>query len=444
MLVGGGVHILTLLGISMVVVFTYLIMAKRLSPVTALTVVPILFAVIGGFGSQLGDMMLAGLKTVAPSAALLLFAILFFGVLIDAGLFDPLIRKILKIAKGDPVKISIGTAVLALTVALDGDGTTTHMITISAMFPLYKRLGMRPLVLATISLLSLSIMSGMTPWGGPATRAITALGLDAGEFFIPLLPTMFGGIICVISIAYLLGKKERERIGVIDIELDGRNESFLSEAAATYALQEDIKRPKLVWVNLLLVLSVMVILVSSLLPVPVLFLIGFVLASMINYPNLDEQKERVLSHAGNALTVVTLVFAAGIFTGIFEGTKMVDAIANSLVAIIPESLGNFFPLVVALTSMPFTFVLSNDAYYFGVLPILAEAASAYGIDPVEVARASVLGQPVHFLSPLVASTLLLVGMVKTDLGEFQRYAIKWALLCSLVIIVLAVLTGAII
>jgi CitMHS family citrate-Mg2+:H+ or citrate-Ca2+:H+ symporter len=312
------------------------------------------------------------------------------------------------------------------------------------MFPLYKRLGMRPLVLATISLLSLSIMSGMTPWGGPATRAITALGLDAGEFFIPLLPTMFGGIACVIGIAYLLGKKERERIGVIDIELDGRNESSLSEAAAAYALQEDIKRPKLVWINLLLVLSVMVILVSGLLPVPVLFLIGFVLASMINYPNLEQQKERMLSHAGNALTVVTLVFAAGIFTGIFEGTKMVDAIAHSLVAIIPESLGNFFPLVVALTSMPFTFVLSNDAYYFGVLPILAEAASAYGIDPVEVARASVLGQPVHFLSPLVASTLLLVGMVKTDLGEFQRYAIKWAVLCSLVIIVVAVLTGAII
>ncbi|MCI2256230.1 citrate:proton symporter [Domibacillus sp. PGB-M46] len=434
---------LTLLGISMVVVFTYLIMAKRLTPVAALTIVPILFAVIGGFGSKLGDMMMEGLKTVAPSAALLLFAILFFGVLIDAGLFDPLIQKMLKIVKGDPVKIAIGTAVLALTVALDGDGTTTHMITISAMFPLYKRLGMKPLVLATISLLSLSIMSGMTPWGGPATRAITSLGLDAGDFFIPLLPTMFGGMACVIGIAFLLGKKERERIGVIEIDLAAQNQASLSEAAAAYALQEDIKRPKLVWVNLLLVLSVMVILVMGLLPVPVLFLIGFVLASMINYPNLEQQKERMLAHAGNALTVVTLVFAAGIFTGIFEGTKMVDAIANSLVAIIPESLGSFFPLVVALTSMPFTFVLSNDAYYFGVLPILAEAASAYGIDPVEVARASVLGQPVHFLSPLVASTLLLVGMVKTDLGEFQRYAIKWSILCSLFVIVVAVLTGAI-
>ncbi|MDT2047860.1 damage-inducible protein CinA [Priestia aryabhattai] len=436
---------LTFLGISMVIVFTYLIMTKKLSPINALTIVPIVFAIIGGFGSKLGEMMLEGLKVVAPSAALLLFAILFFGILIDAGLFDPLIKKMLQIVKGDPVKIAIGTAILASTVALDGDGTTTHMITISAMLPLYLRLGMNPLILAIISLLSLSIMSGMTPWGGPATRAIASLGLDANEFFIPLLPTMLGGLLTVIGVAYALGRKERQRLGVIDIEYKKNHAGELPELAAAYevAQTESLKRPKLIWINLLLTIVVMVVLIMGVMPVPVLFLIGFVLASMINYPNIEQQKERLLAHSGNALTVVTLVFAAGIFTGIFSGTKMVDAIANSLVAIIPDSLGSFFPVVVALTSMPFTFVLSNDAYYFGVLPILAEAGAAYGVDPVEIARASILGQPVHFLSPLVASTLLLVGMVKTDIGELQRYGFKWAIICSLSITIIAILTGAI-
>ena len=429
----------------MVVVFTYLIMAKKLSPVTALVIVPIIFAVIAGFRLELGEMMLDGLKQVAPSAALLLFAILFFGLLIDAGLFDPLINKMMTFVKGDPVKIAIGTAIIAMTVALDGDGTTTHMITISAMLALYLRIGMNPLILGTISLLSVSIMSGMTPWGGPATRAIASLGLDANEFFLPIIPTMLSGMGCILFIAFVLGKKERVRIGIINMEEISRHSLELLEVASTQSLEleKELKRPKLRWVNLILVIAVMGVLVMGLISPAILFLIGFVIAAMINYPNIEQQKERILSHSGNALTVTVLVFAAGIFSGIFSGTKMVDAISNSLISIIPESVGGLFPLVVAITSMPFTFVLSNDAYYFGVLPILAEAGAAYGVSSLEIARASVLGQPVHFLSPLVASTLLLVGMLKTDLGEFQRYALKWTVLCSVVIIVVAFVTGAI-
>ncbi|WP_129704030.1 CitMHS family transporter [Priestia megaterium] len=433
---------LALLGFTMIIVFTYLIMSKRMSPIVALMVIPLLFAVIGGFGKGVGDMMLEGLKQVAPSAAMLLFAILYFGVMIDAGLFDPLIKQLLKIVKGDPLKIVIGTALLSLLVALDGDGTTTYMITVSALLPLYKRLNMSPLVLTTVAMLSLSIMSSMTPWGGPATRAIVALHLDASEFFIPLLPTLIGGALWVIFTGYILGKKERRRLGAIDIEQFELKSSFAFAEDASLTSQEDITQPKKIWINLALTIALMVVLVSGIWSVSVLFMIGFALALMINYPKLEDQKERLMAHAGNALTVAALVFAAGIFTGILSGTKMVDEMASLLIHLVPDSLGSFLPTIVALTSMPFTFVMSNDAYYFGVLPIFAETATSYGIDPMEIARASVLGQPVHLLSPLVASTFLLVGMVGVDLGEHQRFAFKWAVLTSLVLIVLAIVTGA--
>src|SRR3954465_6260757 len=208
---------LSILGFLMIIIFMILIMTKRLSAMIALIVIPAIFALIGGFGKEMGPMALEGIKSVAPTGIMILFAILFFGIMIDAGVFDPIISTILKVVKGDPVKIAIGTAVLALLISLDGDGTTTYMITISAMLPLYKRIGMKPLVLAGIAVSSSGVMN-LLPWGGPTARVMTALNLEMSDVFTPVIPAMIGGALFVLFMAYCLGKKERKRIGVIEID----------------------------------------------------------------------------------------------------------------------------------------------------------------------------------------------------------------------------------
>ncbi|MCM3196520.1 CitMHS family transporter [Priestia megaterium] len=433
---------LTILGLTMITVFTYFIMSGRLSSFTALTAIPLLFAIIGGFASEVDDMMLDGIKLVATSAAFLLFALLFFGIMIDAGMFDPLINKILKVVKGDPLKVAMGTAILTLLVALDGDGTTTFMIVISSMLPLYKKLNMNPLVLATISMLSFSVVCGLTPWGGPGIRALSVLGLEQADFFIPLIPTLIGGAIWVVFVSFILGKMERKRLGIIDLK-----ESHISEYAFSLEVAADkessIKRPKMLWVNILLTLVVMTVLVLDLVKPAILFLIAVVIAMFINYPSIDQQKDRIKAHGGNALMVLLVVFAGGAFTGILSGTKMIDSIAGNLVSILPESWGQFFPVIIGLVSIPFTFVMSNDAFYFGVVPIFANTASAYGIEPIEIVRAVVLSQSAHFLLPLVPATILLTGMLKLNISEYVRFAFKWSVLTCLVLISLAWLTGAI-
>jgi CitMHS family citrate-Mg2+:H+ or citrate-Ca2+:H+ symporter len=438
---------LTVLGFTMVVVFMTLIMTKRMSALIALMIIPVLFAVMGGFTTKIGEMALDGIKELAPTGVMLMFAILYFGIMIDAGLFDPVVGKILKLVKGDPLKILVGTAVLALIVSLDGDGTTTYMITISAMFPLYKRLGINPLMLPAIALMGVGV-TNLVPWGGPTARAVSALGLDMGDVFTPLVPAMIGGALWVIFVAYIFGKKERKRLGVVKTPNSSIGQMAFAEQAATVEQaaivdQIDVKRPKLLWVNLALTVALMTALIMGIMPLPILFMIAFAIASMINYPKLEDQKERITAHAGNVLAVVSLVFAAGIFTGILSGTKMVDAMANSLVSIIPDALGPQLPIITAFISMPFTFLMSNDAFYFGVLPIIAEAATSYGIDPVEIARASLMGQPVHLLSPLVASTYLLVGMSKVDFGEYQRFTLKWTVGTGIVMLLVSLATGVI-
>ena len=471
---------LTLLAYSMVVVFMFLIMTKRLPALVALILVPIAFGLLGGFGKELGGMMLTGIKNLAPTGVMLMFAILYFGIMIDAGLFDPVVRLILKLVRGDPRRIVVGTAVLAMIVSLDGDGATTYMITASAMLPLYTRLGMSRLLLACVIMLAGGVFN-ILPWGGPTARAASALGVDVSVIFIPMIPAMLVGVLWVLFVAFMLGTKERKRLGVLVlqpmqagyasleqaavrvraaaggahlVQVDGT--PFESKSAHVHGVADDdsadaqvavtdptIARPKLLWVNFLLTLTLMAMLILGVLPLPVLFMIFFAIAVMINYPKLQDQKERLTAHAANVLPVVSLIFAAGVFVGILQGTKMVDAIATSVIAAIPVWMGPYLAIVTGILSIPFTFFISNDAFYYGIVPILAKAAAVYGISAAEIGRASIIGQPVHLLSPLVASTYLLVGIAKVEFGDHQRYTLLWSISASLAMLVAAVIFGVI-
>ena len=115
--------------------------------------------------------------------------------------------------------------------------------------------------------------------------------------------------------------------------------------------------------------------------------------------------------------------------------------SQELVAIIPDSMWPYLAPITAVISMPLTFFMSNDAFYYGVLPLLSEAAGHYGIEPVEMARASIVGQPVHLLSPLVPSTYLLCGLAGIEFGQHQKFTIKWAIITCLVMLVAALVFG---
>lgn len=427
---------LAILGFIMIIVFMALIMTRKMSALIALIVIPTIFALIGGFYSGLGKYMLDGIETVAPTGIMLTFAILYFGVMIDAGLFEPVINQIIKVVKGDPVKITIGTVILASMVALDGDGTTTFIITVTAMMPLYKKIGMSLYTLSTLALLSIGVMN-MLPWGGPTARAISALQVSTEDVFIPLVPVMAAGILFALIVAFILGKRARKTLSYqSEIELEDVKKDETKEESL-------LKRPKMIIPNAILTISLIVCLVLEVLPIPVLFMVWFGVALLINYPNLSIQNSVVKKHAGNVLSVISLVFASGIFTGVMDGTKMVDEMANTLVHIIPDTMGSHFAIITAVLSGPFTYFMANDPFYYGVLPILAESAHQFGVSKIDMAKASVLGQPLHVLSPLYAAGYLLVGMLDIEYGQNQRVVIKWAIGSSLFMILVACILGII-
>jgi len=482
--------VLVVLGFLMILAFMALIMTRRLTPMVALIAVPTIFGLLAGAGLGLGDMVLDSIKKMAPTAALLMFAIMFFGLMIDVGLFDPLIRLITRLLGDDPAKVVLGTALLAGAVSLDGDGSTTFIITTSAMLPIYLRLGMSPVVLTCIA----GLMNGtlnIVPWGGPTARAATALGVQPTDVFVPMLPSLAAGIVVTLAFAWLLGLSERRRLGgLVDTSrLSGGEDGRVVRGAARLFRRGEAKpgaraslrtgnivtvqgsgavalthlvdtsdttmadtildpdratlRPRLIWFNLALTLAVMVLLVLDILPLAIVFMAGVAVALIVNFPRLRAQADEIVAHAPSIVGVVSMVLAAGVLVGVLNGTGMVTAMANWVTQVIPVSLGPFMAVITGVLSLPFTFFMSNDAFYYGILPILAESATAYGIAPVEMARASIIGQPVHLQSPLVPAILLLVSLAGVNLGDHHRKVIWRSCVVALVMLGVGVAIGVI-
>ncbi|MGX7689630.1 CitMHS family transporter [Flectobacillus roseus] len=428
---------LALLGFSTIAIFLFLIITKRLSVITALVIVPLLAGIIAGFSpKELGEMMLAGMKQVAPTGILLTFAVLYFATMLDAGLFDPVVAFIIKYVKGDPLKVILGTAILTMIVHLDGDGTATFMIVLSAFLPIYKQLKINRLILPCIVALSVGPMH-LVPWSGTSARAISTLKSDAVHIFNPNIPAILAGLAWVLFVAYFLGMKERKRLGVVDFAYN--HQENLTEH------ERNLRRPKLIILNAILTISLIVILIKGLIPAPVLFLLASMLALLINYPRLNDQQKVLRGHGMNIFLVSSMIFVAGIFSGILTGTKMIDAMANELVSLIPQHHANLLPLLTAITSLPASILFTPDAYYFGVVPILSQTATQFHLDSLEIGRAALLGQmTVGFpISPLTASTFLLIGLTEVDLGEHQKFTFKWAWGTTLVMTIMALLTGSI-
>ncbi|SFX43888.1 citrate:proton symporter [Streptomyces atratus] len=481
---------LTILGFAMIATFLVLIMMKKMSPIAALVLIPALFCVAVGQGAKLGDYVIEGVGNLAPTAAMLMFAIVYFGVMIDVGLFDPIVRGILRFCKADPMRIVVGTAVLAAIVSLDGDGSTTFMITVSAMYPLYKRLKMSLVVMTGVAATANGVMNTL-PWGGPTARAATALKLDAGDIFVPMIPALGIGLVAVLLLAVVLGRRERKRLGMLSLDevlatgtaaepetvllgagggggdrtrknSGGAGTGTDGDAAQNAGADADrdgdgdgdegfkgldpnraTLRPRLYWFNAGLTVALLTAMIMELMPIPVLFLLGAALALTVNFPHMPEQRARIAAHADNVLNVSGMVFAAAVFTGVLSGTGMVEHMADWLVGAIPDGMGPHMAVVTGILSIPLTYFMSNDGFYFGVVPVLAEAGAAHGVSPLEIARASLVGQPLHMSSPLVPAVYVLVGMAKVEFGDHTRFTVKWAALTSLVVLCAGLLFGII-
>jgi citrate-Mg2+:H+ or citrate-Ca2+:H+ symporter, CitMHS family len=424
---------LSLIGLLTICALQVVIIAKRMSPLAALIVVPIFASLMAGFGFGTVKFIVSGIKDIAPVVGMFVFAILFFGIMTDAGLLDPIIDRILGGIGGRPTRLIMGSALLTLIIHLDGSGAVAFLIAIPAMLPLYERLNIDKRILALV--VSMAAGVNFLPWTGPMIRASAALHLPVSDIFTPLIPVQIVGLLFVFTVAYLFGKREERRLGRTanaNIAITVRKELTEEERA--------LRRPRNFWINLMLALVVMGTMVSGAVDPVVMFMLGTVLALIINYPDMAAQRARIDAHARAAIMMAGILFAAGAFTGVMKESGMLTAMAKAAVQYVPAAQARYIPVVLGLISMPLSLVFDPDSFYFGVLPVIAETGKALGVAPIHVAQAALLGQMTTGfpVSPLTPATFLVIGLTGIELGEHQRYTGPFLFGASIVMTIAAV------
>ncbi|HEX4565366.1 MAG TPA: citrate:proton symporter [Vicinamibacterales bacterium] len=436
---------LAALGVVTVAVLLVLIVSRAASPLVALIAVPVVASLAGGFGLSTGKFIVSGVQQIAPVVAMFVFAILYFGIITDAGTLEPVVNAILRGVGARPTRVVVGSALLALLVHLDGSGAVTFLVAVPAMLPLYDRLGIDRRILACV--VSMAAGVNFLPWTGPMIRASASLHIPVAQLFRPLVPVQIVGLAFVFGVAWWLGRRAEQASWVSRAPqvapVRVPQIPVVPEVPGVQVRRAELRRPRLVWINGAITVAIMGVMIAGTIDPAVMFMIGTALVLTINYRDPAVQRERIDAHAKAALMMAGILLAAGAFTGIMKESGMLAAMAHAAVAHVPPRLAPHIPVALAIASMPLSLLFDPDSFYFGVLPVVAQVAGTFGIPAAHVGQAALLGQMTTGfpVSPLTPATFLVVGLTGVELGEHQRFTGPLLFAASIVMTIAAVIVG---
>lgn len=480
---------LSLIGYITMLVILALLLTQKVSPVVALAGVPLVAALVAGQPlTDISEFVSAGIAGVADVVVMFIFAIVFFGILRNAKFFDPIIDRIIRFGGSSPRTVAVATTLLACVVHLDGAGATTFLVTIPAMLPLYQRLGMSRLTLSTCVALGAGVMN-MLPWGGPTARAAATIKVDANDLWVPLIPAQLVGIIAALAVAWYLGHREAKRLDRVSADstahavksgatstaeiggsagaLSTDRSSLGSELSAgngqsagsdssgrvevsddsdtTHGAAEAGPTTLSLILNGLVLVAALATMMTGVISPALTFMVATILALLINHRGMAGQSEQFDLNAKSCMLMASTLLAAGVLLGVLDESGMIEAMAKSATAVLPAGIMPVLPIIVAVLGVPMSLLFGPDAYYFGLLPVLASVGSTYGIDPVILGQASIIGQETlgFPISPLTGSFYLLVGLAGVPIGKHIIRATGWLWLVSIVVTIVAIALGVI-
>lgn len=433
--------LLAIIGFLMIVIIMYMLVESKATPVPVFVLVPLVAAVAAGVAfPDLLKFIKAGVGTTMPVAAIFMFSVIYFGIMTDVGLFDPLVNFLVKKAGNNVVVVTVATGIIATVAHLDGALASTLLITVPAMLPVYKRMNIRPIIILLIIGAAMSVMN-LVPWGGPVARVAAITKTDINVLWQSLIPLQIACFITMLGFCALLGINEKKRGAGVQLDESGQIAASKVEVDPKI---EALKRPKLIWINFLTTCLVIGLMCFTKIELYAAFMIGLAIALIVNFPNVKDQSAIMKRHAPEALSMAAIIIASGIFLGILSGAKMLDALAKSMMFLVPDFIGPYLHLVMGALSVPIGMLVGTDSFFFGITPIAMAVGQNFGIDPLDMAKAMLIGKNYGVLTtPHAATTYLAIGLAGVELKELLYYCTPRLFVLSLISLTLAVIMGII-
>lgn len=433
------------LGLLMIVIIVWALIQSKTNPVPIFVIVPIIAAVIAGFGPEdIFKFIQTGVSKTWSTAVLFIFSIVYFSLMSDVGLFDPMVNYLAKKAGNNIMLVTIATAMIAVIGHLDGALASTLLITIPAMLPIYKKLHIRPVVLVCIIGAAMSIMN-LVPWGGPVARTGVVLNADVNALWQDLIPLQGVGLVILLVFGTYMGMVEKRR----GAGLNPTGEAALLDSSivpadsnATTADIEAMKRPKLLWFNGILTLIVILLLCFTKIPLYGAFMFGLAIALIVNFPGAKAQAKAIKMHADTALTMPMILLASGVFLGVLSGTKMMDNMASMLIALVPDFLGPHLQTVFGIFGVPIGMLLGTDSYFFGLVPLAISVGQKFGVNPQDMAMAMLISKNYGVLvTPHAATTFLACGLAGIEIKDMLKFCAPRLFVMSLISLACGAMLG---
>ena len=457
-----------ILGLITIVAIVVTLFRSKTQPAIAFIVFPAilgLILVIAGRYSfaNLATMIKSGFSSTGPTAALFVFSVLYFGIMTDAGMFDVIIGKLMKLVGDNVIGVAVVTAIIALVGHLDGGGASTFCIVVPAMLPVYKRMHMRPTTLLRIAVLAMGVLNLM-PWAGPTMRAASVLGIEAGSLWQTLLPIQIFGVVLSLAHAVLAGFQEKRRGAGLHGKLAQTEGVIEMEEQVQEQKENELARPKLFIFNVLLTLAVIAMLIWDVFPSYVPFMLGLALALFVNYGFSAKMHKKIINlHAGPALMMCSTLMGAAVLMGILTtslgadgkaiGAKVMELPADAIPSVVrclagivsdilPAALGQHLPLIIGILSVPLALAFDTDSYFYGMLPVMIGIGQAFGVNALPIAVAMVVCRNcATFISPMVPATLLGTGLAEVDIKDHIKASFLYVWGFSILCMIFAAIVG---